>query len=77
MKTLHFDASGKYTGYSVNHTTWSEKLVGVAAGLVLTGASAAVTFIVGNVVMPKAVEKYIEKQQQAKTTESDKFEDPK
>lgn len=76
MKTLHFDASGKYTGYSVNHTTWSEKLVGVAAGLIMTGATAAVTFIVGNVVMPKAVEKYFEKQQ-AKTAESDKFEDPK
>jgi hypothetical protein len=79
MKTLHFNAAGEYTGYSVNHTSVTEKVFGVLAGLALTGASAAVTFIVGNVAMPKAIEKYMEKQQaNAKTNNnSNEFEDPK
>jgi hypothetical protein len=81
MKTLHFSASGEYTGYSINKSTWSEKLVEVAAGLALAGASAAVSYFIGNIAMPMAVQKYMEKQQakaNANTTnKSDEFEDPK
>lgn len=78
MKTLHFDASGNYTGYSVNHSSWSEKLIGAALALGAAAATTAVSYVVGNIVLPKAVEKYMEKQNAAnQTAKSDEFEDPK
>ena len=79
MKTLHYDASGNYTGYSVNHSSWSEKAVGAALALGAAAVTTAICFMVGNVVMPTIMEKYTQKQQQKQLAaqQSDEFEDPK
>lgn len=80
MKTLHFDASGNYTGYSVNHSSWTERALGVGASLASALITTAVTTIaswyVGTEIIPKLAAKQQQQQNQA-NTKSDEFEDPK
>ncbi len=76
MKTLHFDASGNYTGYSVNHSSWTERALGVASALVTTAVTTIASWYVGTEIIPKLATKLQQQQNQA-NTKSDEFEDPK
>lgn len=80
MKTLHYDSVGNYTGYSENQSSLGEKIIGGVLALGAAAATTAISFVVGNVVMPTMVEKYMQRQQQkqqAAKQSNDGFEDPK
>lgn len=79
MKTLHFNKAGEYTGYSVNQSSFTERVSGALVGLALAGAGAAVSYLVGNIWMPQMVEKYYRRKQAAEAEQQSnkEFEDPK
>ena len=71
MKTLHFDASGAYTGYSINKSSILEVLVnGIITAASLAG-SALTLYNVGKQASDAV------KARKNSTTNDDDFEDPK